>query len=63
MRRLGALIALLALGAAAYGQTFPEPRTIKINERVYVLLGPIQHAINRAYLEIEADSFEFQPRP
>jgi cellulose synthase/poly-beta-1,6-N-acetylglucosamine synthase-like glycosyltransferase len=110
MRRLGALIILLALGAAAYGQTFPEPRTIKINDRVYVLLGPIQHAnrlnqgyminstvivgdkgvilvdsggsdevgrhiakavrkitdkpyTNRAYLEIEADSFEFQPRP
>jgi cyclase len=52
MRRLGALIALLALGAAAYGQTFPEPRTIKINDRVYVLLGPIQHAnrLNQGYM-------------
>jgi hypothetical protein len=40
MRRLNTLIALLALGAAAHGQTFPEPRTLKINERVYVLLGP-----------------------
>jgi len=27
MRRVGALIAFLVLGAAAYGQTFPEPRT------------------------------------
>jgi glyoxylase-like metal-dependent hydrolase (beta-lactamase superfamily II) len=52
MRRLGALIALLALSATAYGQTFPEPRTIKINDRVYVLLGPIQHAnrLNQGYM-------------
>jgi cyclase len=52
VRRSGALIALLALGAAAHGQTFPEPRTIKINERVYVLLGPIQHAnrLNQGYM-------------
>ena len=44
MRRLCALIAFMTLGAAAYAQTFPEPRTHKINERVFVLLGPIQHA-------------------
>ena len=52
MRRLGALIACLVVGAAAYGQTFPEPRTVKINDRVYVLLGPIQHAnrINQGYM-------------
>jgi glyoxylase-like metal-dependent hydrolase (beta-lactamase superfamily II) len=55
MRRLSALsalIALIALGAAAYGQTFPEPRTLKINDRVYVLLGPIQHAnrFNQGYM-------------
>lgn len=52
MIRLCALITLLALGAAAHGQTFPEPRTLKINERVYVLLGPIQHAnkINQGYM-------------
>jgi cyclase len=52
MRRLGALIAFLVLGAAAYGQTFPEPRTIKINDRVHVLLGPIQHAnrLNQGYM-------------
>jgi cyclase len=52
MRRLSALLAFLALGAAAYGQTLPEPRTIKINDRVYVLLGPIQHAnrLNQGYM-------------
>jgi glyoxylase-like metal-dependent hydrolase (beta-lactamase superfamily II) len=52
LRRLGALIAFLALGAAAYGQTLPEPRTVRINDRVYVLLGPIQHAnrLNQGYM-------------
>lgn len=52
MRLLSALIALLAFGVAAYGQTFPEPRTLKINERVFVLLGPIQHAnkLNQGYM-------------
>src|SRR5512134_4116991 len=52
MRRLSALIVLIALGAAAYAQTFPEPRTLRINERVYVLLGPIQHAnrLNQGYM-------------
>ena len=52
MRRLSALIALTTLGAAAYGQTFPEPRTLRINDRVYVLLGPIQHAnrLNQGYM-------------
>ena len=52
MRQLSALIALLALGAAAYAQTFPEPRTVKINDRIYVLLGPIQHAnrLNQGYM-------------
>jgi glyoxylase-like metal-dependent hydrolase (beta-lactamase superfamily II) len=51
-RWLGALIAFLALGAAAYGQTLPEPRTVRINDRVYVLLGPIQHAnrLNQGYM-------------
>ena len=38
------LLALLMLGASAYAQTMPEPRTVRINDRVYVLLGPIQHA-------------------
>ena len=42
----------MVLCAAAYGQVFPEPRTLKINERVYVLLGPIQHAnrSNQGYM-------------
>ncbi len=50
--RLSVLIVLAALGAAAYGQTLPEPRAVKINERVYVLLGPIQHAnrFNQGYM-------------
>jgi glyoxylase-like metal-dependent hydrolase (beta-lactamase superfamily II) len=52
MRRLGALIVLMAFAAAAYGQTFAEPRTIRINDRVYVLLGPVQHAnrLNQGYM-------------
>ena len=52
MRRLSALIVLLAVGPVAYGQAFPEPRTLKISERVYVLLGPIQHAnrVNQGYM-------------
>jgi glyoxylase-like metal-dependent hydrolase (beta-lactamase superfamily II) len=52
MRRLIALIALLGLGAAGHGQTLPEPRTVAINERVFVLLGPIQHAnrFNHGYM-------------
>jgi glyoxylase-like metal-dependent hydrolase (beta-lactamase superfamily II) len=52
MWRPGALIVLVSLGAAAYGQSFPEPRTLKINDRVYVLLGPIQHAnrVNQGYV-------------
>ena len=52
IRMLCAAIALMVVGAAANGQTFPEPRTLKINERVYVLLGPIQHAnkVNQGYM-------------
>ena len=46
------MIALIALAAAAYGQVLPEPRTIKINDRIYVLLGLIQHAnrVNQGYM-------------
>jgi glyoxylase-like metal-dependent hydrolase (beta-lactamase superfamily II) len=44
IRKTFILLALLILGASAYAQTMPEPRTVKINDRVYVLLGPIQHA-------------------
>lgn len=52
MRRFCALIVFLAFCTAAYGQPFPEPRTIKLNDRVYVLLGPIQHAnrLNQGYM-------------
>src|SRR4029453_3539982 len=52
MRRFASLIALLVLAAAAHGQALPEPRPFKINDRVYVLLGPIQHAnrLNQGYL-------------
>ena len=52
MRWLTAVIALIALVGDANAQTFPEPRTLKLNDRVYVLLGPIQHAnrINQGYM-------------
>lgn len=45
-------LALLVFGAAAHAQPFPEPRTLRINERVHVLLGPIQHAnpLNQGYM-------------
>ena len=52
MRQVSVLVALTVFFAAAHAQTFPEPRTLKINERVYVLLGPIQHAnkLNQGYM-------------
>ena len=52
MGRVSALVALMALAAAAYGQVLPEPRTVQINGRVYVLLGPLQHAnrVNQGYM-------------
>jgi glyoxylase-like metal-dependent hydrolase (beta-lactamase superfamily II) len=52
MRQLSTLIVLTVVAAAAYGQTFPEPRTLRINDRVHVLLGPIQHAnrFNQGYM-------------
>jgi glyoxylase-like metal-dependent hydrolase (beta-lactamase superfamily II) len=52
MRRLMALLFLVALGTAAQGQGIPEPRILKVNERVHVLLGPIQHAnrSNQGYM-------------
>ena len=33
-------------------QTFPEPRAVRINDRVHVLLGPVQHAnpLNQGYM-------------
>ena len=52
MRRFGVLMTLTALITAAYGQTFPEPRTLRISERVHVLLGPVEHAnrLNQGYM-------------
>jgi glyoxylase-like metal-dependent hydrolase (beta-lactamase superfamily II) len=52
LRRLLALIALSVLSAPAHAQALPEPRTHRINERVYVLQGPIQHAnrFNQGYM-------------
>jgi hypothetical protein len=43
-RRIAALIVLATIGAGAHAQALPEPRTLKLSERVYVLLGPVQHA-------------------
>ena len=37
----------MALCTAAYGQTFPEPRALKINDRVFVLLSPYLAALLR----------------
>jgi len=36
--------ALLVLGVSAHATQMPEPRTVRVNDRVHVLLGPIQHA-------------------
>lgn len=49
-RLLAALLATLSVAAAA--QPFPEPRTERISERVFVLLGPVQHAnrSNQGYM-------------
>jgi len=52
MRPLATLIVFLASGAAALGQTLPQPRAHSINDRVHVLLGPVQHAnpLNQGYM-------------
>jgi hypothetical protein len=39
-----ALLLLLTFAADAFAQVLAEPRTLKINSRVFALLGPIQHA-------------------
>lgn len=46
------LLGLFLFSASGYAQTLPEPQVAKINERVYVLLGPIQHAneSNQGYM-------------
>jgi cyclase len=38
--------------STAFAQPFPEPRTVRINARVHVLLGPVQHAnpVNQGYM-------------
>lgn len=52
MRRFCGLVFLLALGTGALGQALPEPRAVQINDRVYVLLGPVQHAnrLNQGFM-------------
>jgi len=52
MRNIFMLFALLLVGAAVHAQSLPEPRTVRINDRVYALLGPIQHAnpSNQGYM-------------
>jgi glyoxylase-like metal-dependent hydrolase (beta-lactamase superfamily II) len=44
MKTLFGVIAVLVFHVAASAQTFQEPRTVKINDRVFALLGPIQSA-------------------
>src|SRR4051794_23346283 len=41
---LAAFCSFVLFAGSALGQPLPEPRTVKINDRVYALLGPIQHA-------------------
>jgi cyclase len=52
IRRAVAAIGLLGLALVAYAQALPEPRTKRISERVFVLLGPVQHAnrSNQGYM-------------
>jgi glyoxylase-like metal-dependent hydrolase (beta-lactamase superfamily II) len=52
VRQLTALITVAALSAVASGQNMPDPRIANLNDRVYVLLGPIQHAnrVNLGYM-------------
>ena len=47
-----ALLPLLLLVATAAAAQMPEPRVVRINDRVHVLLGPIQHAnpVNQGYM-------------
>jgi len=39
-----AAMALLATSCSSWAVEFPEPKVVKINDRIQVLLGPIQHA-------------------
>ena len=47
-----AFVPLLVVACAAVAQSLPEPRVVTVNERVFVLLGPIQHAnkANQGYV-------------
>lgn len=47
-----ALFLALVCGSQAHSQVLPEPQVVRINARVYVLLGPIQHAnrLNQGYM-------------
>lgn len=44
VRQIGVFITLVVVSAGVCAQPFPEPRVIRLNERVHVLLGPLQHA-------------------
>lgn len=44
VRQIVALFALAALGAEANAQALPEATIRKLNDRVFVLQGPLQHA-------------------
>ena len=56
MVRLAALAAAILCGAAQAESVpelrLPEPRVVKLSERVHVLLGPVQHAnrLNQGYM-------------
>jgi glyoxylase-like metal-dependent hydrolase (beta-lactamase superfamily II) len=52
MARLFVLIVLLASGATSSAQGLAEPRTVRMSDRVQVLLGPVQHAnpLNQGYM-------------
>lgn len=45
-------LALLTISHTLYAVNFPSPKVVKINERLYVLLGPVQHAnkMNQGYM-------------
>jgi len=44
IRTTSFLFVLLVVCVCAYAAEMPEPRTVRVNDRVHVLLGPIQHA-------------------
>lgn len=53
MARFISLVAfVVAIAAPAFGQSFPEPRTVRVNPRVFVLIGPAEHAnrVNQGYM-------------